>query len=104
MKQLAYIQQGQSEYDPRLRELLDGSGIDPHEFLGLDYFSLTPFFVLAGATVSADAHSHGTDLHVVGVRVEVDEELEEAFYVTLPMILADAYVTEEDTEPNGDTA
>jgi hypothetical protein len=104
MKQLAYIQQGQSEYEPRLRELLDGTGIDPHEFLGLDYFSLTPFFVLAGATVGADAHTHGTDLHVVGLRVSIDEELEEAFYATLPMILADAYVDQADTDPNGGNA
>ena len=47
MKQLAYITQGHSEYDPRLRELLDATGIDPGEFIGLDYFSLSPFFALA---------------------------------------------------------
>jgi len=42
MKQLAYITQGHSEYDPALRELLDATGIDAEEFVGLDYFSLTP--------------------------------------------------------------
>jgi hypothetical protein len=47
MKQIGFITQGHSEYDERLRALLDASGIDPEEFLGLDYFSLTPFFVLA---------------------------------------------------------
>ena len=52
MKQIAYITQGHSEYEDRLRELLDASEIDPEEFLGLAYFSLTPFFVLAGATVT----------------------------------------------------
>ena len=60
MKQLAYITQGHSEYDPALRELLDATGIDAEEFVGLDYFSLIPFFVLAGATVTPDAHTHGT--------------------------------------------
>ena len=91
MKRLATIRQGSSDYEPRLRALLDDSGIDPHEFLGLDYFGLVPFFVIAGATVSADAHTHGDHVHTAGVLVEVPEELEEAFYVTLPQILEDAY-------------
>ena len=64
MKQIGFITQGHAEYDERLRALLDASGIDPEEFLGLEYFSLTPFFVLAGATVGADAHTHGTEVHV----------------------------------------
>lgn len=98
MKQLAYITQDHSEYDPRLRELLDGTGIDPHEFIGLDYFSLVPFFVLAGATVTSDAHAHGNDVHVTGARVHVPEELEEAFLHTLPLILAEAYGEEEDAD------
>jgi hypothetical protein len=95
MKQLAYITQGQSEYDERLRALLEESRIDPHEFVGLDWFSLVPFFVLAGATVSPDVHAHGTDAHVTAVRVTVPEELEEAFLATLPPILEDAYADEE---------
>ena len=91
MKQLAYITQGQSDYDDRLRALLEASGIDPHEFAGLDWFGLTPFFVIAGATVRADAHTHGTDVHTSGVYVEVPEELEEAFLATLPALLESAY-------------
>jgi hypothetical protein len=91
MKQLAFITQGHSDYDPRLRSLLDESGIDPHEFVGLDWFGLTPFFVISGATVRPDAHAHGTDLHVQGIYVEVPEELEEAFYSTLEAVLEDAY-------------
>ena len=79
MKQLAYITQGHSEYDPRLRELLDATGIDPEEFIGLDYFSLSPFFALAGATIAPDAHSHGTDeLHLAagpGRKLRCDEFL-----------------------------
>jgi hypothetical protein len=94
MKQLAFITQGESEYDPRLREMLDATGIDPHEFAGLDYFGLVPFFVIAGATVRPDAHTHGVDIHTSGVFVEVPEELEEAFFATLPQILSDAYAEE----------
>ena len=96
MKQLAYITQGHSEYDPRLRELLDATGIDPGEFIGLDYFSLSPFFALAGATIAPDAHSHGTDVHVTGVKVLIPDDLEEAFLATLPEILADAYAESEE--------
>ena len=51
MKRLAFIAQGSSDYDDRLRSLLEETGIEPHEFIGLDYFGLVPFFVLAGATV-----------------------------------------------------
>ncbi len=96
MKQLAYITQGDSDYDERLRELLDSSGIDPHEFLGLDYFSLVPFFVLAGATVAPDAHAHGASAHVTGVRVTIPDDMEEAFLATLPLILEDAYAEAEE--------
>jgi hypothetical protein len=96
MKQLAYITQGHSEYDPRLRELLDATGIDAEEFIGLDYFSLSPFFALAGATIEPDAHSHGTDVHVTGVKVLIPDDLEEAFLATLPAILADAYAESEE--------
>jgi hypothetical protein len=95
MKRLARITQGHSDYDGRLRALLDASGIDPEEFLGLEYFSLTPFFVLAGATVAAEAHAHGSEVHVSAVRVEIPEELEEAFLATLPDLLDDAYAEEE---------
>ena len=91
MKQIGFITQGHSEYEERLRAVLDASGIDPEEFLGLEYFSLTPFFVLAGATVSPDAHTHGPEVHVSAVRITIPEELEEAFLATLPEMLADAY-------------
>ncbi len=94
MKQLAYITQGNSQYDDRLWQILSSSGIDPHEFEGLDYFGLTPFFVIAGATVRADAHTHGSDVHTSGVFVEVPEELEEAFLATLPELLEEAYAEE----------
>ncbi len=103
MKRLAYITQGSSDFEPRLRELLDATGIDPEEFIGLEYFSLTPFFVISGANVVADAHTHGDDVHVSGVVVEIAPELEDAFYATLPRILDDAYGEPDDdgASPNG---
>ena len=94
MKQLAHIAPDASQYDERLRALLDETGIDPHEFIGLDYYSLVPFFVLAGATVAPDAHAHGDSVHVTAVRVTIPEELEDAFLATLSEILADAYEEE----------
>ena len=96
MKRLATIAQGGSDYEPRLRALLDATGIDPHEFIGLDYFGLVPFFVIAGASVRPDAHAHGDDVHVVAIHVEVEDELEEPFYATLPELLEDAYGADAD--------
>jgi len=81
-----------------LRELLDATDIDPEEFVGLDYFSLTPFFALAGATIAPDAHAHDDDVHVTGVRVLVDDELVTGFLATLPEILSDAYAEEDEEE------
>jgi hypothetical protein len=95
MTQLAFITQGNSQYDDRLWELLEGTGIDPHEFDGLDYYGLVPFFVLAGASVRPEAHTHGDYVHTEGVFVEVDDALQEAFYATLPKILDMAYSEEE---------
>lgn len=94
MKQLAFITQGNSQYEERLRTLLDSTGIDPEEFVGLDYFGLLPFFVISGASVRTDAHTHGDDVHVAGIHVEIPEELEEGFYATLPLVLDDAYADE----------
>jgi len=87
MKQLAHIAIGSSDYDPRLRTLLDGSGIDPEEFESLEYFSLLPFFVLSGASVRTQVEGHGDHLHFEGVTVEIPEELEEAFFAVLPQLL-----------------
>jgi hypothetical protein len=96
MKQLAVITQGNADYDQRLRELLDATGIDPQEFVGLDYFGLTPFFVMAGATVRPQAHSHGEDIHVEAVVVELADDLpEEGFYAQLQTMLYDAYGDDE---------
>jgi hypothetical protein len=75
MKQLAVIAQGNADYVDRLRELLEATDIDPEEFTGLEYFGLTPFFVMAGATVRPQAHTHGDDIHVEAVVVELADDL-----------------------------
>ena len=96
MTRLAFITQGHSEYADRLWELLEGMDIDPHEFIGLDYFGLTPFFVMAGATVRPQAHTHGDEIHVEGVVVDLPEDLpEEGFYEQLRDMLYDAYGDDE---------
>jgi hypothetical protein len=103
MKTLAVITFGQSRFDDRLKRLLDESGIDPEEFEDLEYFGLLPFFVLAGASVRTDAEGHGDHLHFQGVRVELPEDLEEAFFTVLPHLLEQAYadVEEEEEEEEG---
>jgi hypothetical protein len=96
MKRLAFIAQGSSDYDDRLWALLEETGIDRHEFTGLDYFGLVPFFVMAGATVRPQAHTHGDDVHVEGVIVELADDLpEEGFYAQLRDLLYDAYGDDE---------
>jgi hypothetical protein len=96
MKRLAFIAQGGSDYDDRLWSLLEETGIDPHEFIGLDYFGLVPFFVMAGASVRPQAHTHGDDIHVEGVIVELADDLpEEGFYAQLRDLLYDAYGDDE---------
>jgi hypothetical protein len=88
MKQLAFITVGHSDYDGRLWALLGDSGIDPHEYQSLDYFSLVPVFLLAGASVRTVAEAHGDHMHVEGWYVEVDEALEPIFFQELPGLLA----------------
>jgi hypothetical protein len=96
MSRLALITQGHAEYDPRLKRLLDESGIDPHEFSGLDWFGLTPFYVLAGATVTPQAHTHGPDIHVEAVVVDLADDLPmDSFLAALEEMLRDAYSEEE---------
>ncbi len=88
MKQLAFITIGSSRYEDRLREILDATGIDPEEFEALDYFSLLPVFVLAGASVATQVEAHGDHFHFQGVSLELPEEMEEPFYAVLPELLA----------------
>lgn len=94
MKQLAHIRIDDSNYDPRLWSLLEETGLEHDDFEGLDYFSLLPFFVLAGASVRSHVHAHEDHSHFEAVTVEIPEELEDAFFHVLPELLAQ--LTEED--------
>ena len=88
MKQLAQIAPGQSDFDSRLLSILDASGMEKDDFEDLDWFSLLPFMVLAGASVETESHAHGDHAHFVGVRVVVPEEMTPHFFVALPEMLA----------------
>lgn len=88
MKQLAFITIGDSEYDDRLWNLLQETGIDAQEFESLDYFSLVPLFLLAGASVRTVAHAHDDHAHFEGWYLEIAEDMEEIFYLQLPNLLA----------------
>lgn len=87
MKQLAHIGVGSSDYDERLWALLEQSGLEADDFESLDYFSLVPFFVIAGATVRPIVRAHEDHSHFEGAIVELPEELEEAFFTVLPQLL-----------------
>jgi hypothetical protein len=51
---------------------------------------------MAGATVRPQAHTHGDDVHVEGVVVELADDLpEEGFYSQLRDMLYDAYGDDE---------
>ncbi|MCW2953220.1 MAG: hypothetical protein JWQ48_2390 [Conexibacter sp.] len=87
MKQLAHIGIGESSYEDQLWTLLEETGLPADDFEGLDYFSLLPFFVIAGASVRSLIRAHEDHSHFEGVIVEVPEELEESFYEVLPQLL-----------------
>ena len=88
MQQLAQIAPGSSDLDPRLLSILEDSEMDKDDFEDLDWFSLIPFMVLAGASVETESHAHGDHAHFVGVRVVIAEEMVPHFFVALPPMLA----------------
>ena len=88
MKQLAFITVGQSDYDDRLLKILQDSGIPADEYQQLDYFSVVPLFLLAGASVRTAAHSHGDHMHLEGWYVEIEDDLEPIFFEQLPNLLS----------------
>ncbi|HEY4279587.1 MAG TPA: hypothetical protein VGM91_15285 [Conexibacter sp.] len=94
MKQLARIAIDDSKYDPRLWQLLEETGLERDDFEGLDYYSLLPFFVLAGASARSNVHLHGDHSHFESVTLEIPDDLEDAFFSVLPDLLAQ--LTEED--------
>ena len=88
MTQLAFITFDDSKYDDRLWQLLEKSGVPADEFETLDYFSLLPFFVLAGASVDTQVESHGDHFHFQGVSLTVADDMVEPFYDALEGLLA----------------
>lgn len=88
MAQLAQIAPGDSTFDPRLLALLEQSGVEKDDFEDLDWFSLLPFFALAGASIETEAHAHGDHAHFAAVRVMVPDALVDHFLVALPQMLA----------------
>jgi hypothetical protein len=88
MTQLAFITFDDSKYDDRLWQLLEESGVPADEFETLDYFSLLPFFVLAGASVDTQVESHGDHFHFQGVRLTIADDMVEPFYDGLEGLLA----------------
>ena len=88
MKQLAFITFDDSKYDDRLWQLLEESGVPADEFETLDYFSLLPFFVLAGASVDTQVESHGDHFHFQGVNLTVADDMVEPFFDGLAGLLA----------------
>lgn len=97
MKTLARIAIDDSKYDDRLRTLLEETGLERDDFEGLDWFSLLPFFVLAGANVRSNVHLHEDHSHFESVTVEIDEQLEESFFAVLPDLL-DQLVDEDEEQ------
>jgi hypothetical protein len=91
MLRLATIRFDQADYDERLRSILAESGVDPQEYEGLEWFGLLPFFVLAGASVRSDVHGHGDHVHFESATVELPDELADAFFGSLPLMLEQAY-------------
>jgi hypothetical protein len=87
MKQLAFITFGDSKYEDRLWQVLEDSGVPADEFESLDYFSLMPFLVLAGASVDTQVESHGDHFHFQGVSITIPDDMEEPFYDGLEGLL-----------------
>lgn len=96
MAQIMRITSDGAELTERLSDLLDEFGIDLAED-EVDELALVPAFVLGGASVNTEAHAHGEHMHVVGITVEIADELQDAFYATLGQILSAE--DEEDDAP-----
>ncbi|HWH14804.1 MAG TPA: hypothetical protein VNT51_08650 [Miltoncostaeaceae bacterium] len=96
MAQLMHITSDGADLTDRLEDLLQEFGIDVNDD-EIDELALVPAFVLGGASVETEAHAHGDHMHVVGIRVTIADELQDAFYATLGQILS------ADDEEDGET-
>jgi hypothetical protein len=102
MTRIADLSIGSSEFDPPFLKILEESGLEREEFEGLDYFTWTPFFVIAGATVAPKIHVHGDHTHFEGATIDVPDSELEFFYEALPHLLAQVYEGEEDEEEDAE--
>jgi hypothetical protein len=98
MRKLAFITFDDSQYDDRLWQLLEESGVPADEFDTLDYFSLLPFLVLAGASVDTHVESHGDHFHFQGVDVTIADDMYEPFFDALEGLLEQLEQPEEPEE------
>lgn len=87
-----------TQYAERLHDLLAEFGVNPELEDEIDEISLLPAYVLAGASVRTDAHSHGEHMHVVAITVEIADELELAFYETLAQVLEASEAEDDEDE------
>ncbi|MCC6830818.1 MAG: hypothetical protein IT200_05665 [Thermoleophilia bacterium] len=86
------------QYADRLSELFGTFGVDVNDDDALDPVGILPAFVLSGASISTEAHTHGDHMHVTSITVQVPDELEEAFYATLPQVLVAEDEDDEDDD------
>ena len=89
-----------TQYAERLHDLLAEFGVNPEVEDEIDEISLLPAYVLAGASIRTEAHSHGDHMHVVSITVEIADELEQAFYETLAQVL-EASAADDDEDDEG---
>ena len=98
MTQVASITLDEAQFEDRFLQILEASGLEPEEFEGLPYFSYTPFFVIAGATVSPRIRVHGDHTHFEGVSIDVPDGEVDIFYDVLPELLAQIQQVEDDEQ------
>lgn len=96
MTQMASITLEGASFEDRFLKILEATGLEPEEFEGLPYFSYSPFFVIAGATISPRIREHGDHSHFEGVEVEVPEDQVEIFLDVLPELLAQLQPLDDD--------
>lgn len=98
MTQMASITLEGASFEDRFLKILEETGLEPEEFEGLPYFSYSPFFVIAGATISPKIREHGDHSHFEGVEIEVPEDQVDIFLDVLPELLEQLQPLDEDED------
>jgi hypothetical protein len=100
MTEMASITLEGASFEDRFLKILEDTGLEPEEFEGLPYFSYSPFFVIAGATISPKIREHGDHSHFEGVQIEVPDDQVDIFLDVLPELLAQLQpLDDEDEQP-----